>query len=469
MPLESRAARFGSARFDVSSHRRAVWRVEPRATGDERPPLRGAQSTLSPVERHVSASTGPALPFRLRWIVLALGAGLALRSLGLGAVAYWRLHTAATQFGNYAACMVGPTGPGLLRDRPSEFWQLARRRIVASSPEARPFAACVPALTAFAGNARRSAHEAKAAAFRDHAPLRRDSKPTLGIADLEVTSARLSDLSAAAWPFAPKDLDALIRPERTAKIAAHPVQPAKPARGRGLPAAELGYSALRATGSGYLLVAGQGANATAHRSDDGGLSWTEVDVGEPAAAALEGVCSSGEGKARFRLRHSGRELRVESSSDAAGEGSFPLATADSRVLGFGCDASAALAITWDDADGRAAFRLCPEHAPCRNLAVPPPLRSLPAQEVALSIARIKGVAVIAVTRGGVVRVISSRDDGATWTPEVVAFDRAEHGGTTPTHLLSVGSKLLLYAGSNDPREGYASLWSSDFGASWQGL
>jgi hypothetical protein len=405
----------------------------------------------------------------LRWLFVLVGAGLAVRSLGLGAVAYWRLHAAATQFGNYAACMAGPTGPELLRDRPSEFWQLVRRRIVASSVDARPFAPCVPALTAFAGSERRAAHEARAADFREYAPLRGEAKATLELADLEVTSARLGELSAAAWPFRPKDLDALIRPERTAKLAAHPVQPAKPARGRGLPAAELGYSALRATGSDYLLVAGQGANASAYRSGDGGLSWVETDVGEPAAAALEGSCSSGEGKARFRLRHSGRELRVESWIDGVAETSFPLASANSRVLGFGCDGAAALAITWDDADGRAAFRICAERSTCRNLSVPPPLRSLPAEGVALSIARIKGVAVIALARGGVVRVISSRDDGSTWTPPVVAFDQAEHGGPTPTHLLSLGSKLELYAGASAAREGYPSLWSSDFGASWQGL
>ncbi|HTV17019.1 MAG TPA: hypothetical protein VMG12_00070 [Polyangiaceae bacterium] len=468
MPLESRLSGVGSARFGVSSQRRAARSLDPHPVADERPRARRAQPTFPPVEQP-EPSRVPTLPFRLRWVFVMIGAGLALRSVGLGAVAYWRLHTAATQFGNYAACMVGPTGPELLRDRPNEFWLLARRRLVASAVDARPFAPCVPALGAYAGSERRAAHEAKAADFREYAALRGETKPSFALADLEVTSARLGELSAAAWPFTPADLDALIRPERTAKVAPHPVQPAKPARGKGLPAAELGYSGLRASGSSYLLVAGQGANASAHRSDDGGLSWIETDVGEPAAAALEGLCSNGEGRSRFRLRHSGRELRVETWVDGNADTSFPVATADSRVLGFGCDASAAVAITWDDADGRPAFRICPERSPCRNLAVPQPLRSLPSEGVQLSIARIKGVDVIAITRGGVVRVISSRDDGATWTPPVVAFDRVEHGGNTPTHLLSLGAKLVLYAGSSSERESYASLASNDFGTSWQGL
>lgn len=476
MPLEPRVSHPASARFGAPSPRRAGLRLDWSVAGEggglrggaERLRARRMPPAFPPVERP-EASSGPALPFRLRWLFVLVGAGLAMRSLGLGAVAYWRLHAAATEFGNYAACMAGPTGPELLRERPSEFWQLVRRRLVASSAEAKPFAACVPALTGFAGDERRSAHEARASEFREYASLRGDAKAALGVADLTVTSARLGELAAAAWPFTPASLAGLTRPARTAKVAPHPVQPAQPARGRGLPAAELGYSALRASGSSLLLVAGQGANARAYRSDDGGSSWVETDAGAPAAAALEGLCSSGEGRTRFRLRHSGREIRVESWLDGAPEASFPLATADSRVLGFGCDSGAVLAITWDDADGRAAFRICPERAPCRNLAVPPLLRALPAQGVAVSIARIKGVAVVALARGGVVRVISSRDDGATWTPPVVAFDRAEHGGVTPTHLLSLGSRLLLFAGSNDGREAYPSLWSSDFGTSWQGL
>jgi hypothetical protein len=420
------------------------------------------------VEQGVPSSR-PALPFRLRYLVLLLGAGLCLRSFGQRAFAYWQLHATATPFANYAACMVGPTGPKLLRERPAEFWRLARRRIIEAAPEMRPFATCVPALRAFSGDGRRVAHEAKASDFREYAALRGDAKVTLTIADLNVDAARLDELKVAAWPFAPATLDELARPERNAKAAPHPVDPPRPGRARGLPAVELGYSSVRASGSSYVLVAGQGANVSAHRSDDGGLTWKEAVVDDSAVWALAGQCSNGNDAVRFKLRQSGDQLRVDTWLSGAMETSFPLASADSRLLGFACDGTAAVAMVRSEADARLAFRVCPERAPCRNLSVPPALRALPGEAAALSVARIKGVSVISMARAGVVRVISSRDDGATWTPPVVAYDHEEQGGAMPTHLLSLGTKLMLYAGGRSASEYYPSLWSTDFGASWQGL
>jgi hypothetical protein len=103
------------------------------------------------------------------------------------------------------------------------------------------------------------------------------------------------------------------------------------------------------------------------------------------------------------------------------------------------------------------------------LSVPPVLRSPLADGTSLSIARAKNVSVIAMARDGVVRIISSRDDGETWTPPIVAYDRAEQGDASePTHLLGLGSKLLLYSGGRSSTEFYSILQSTDFGASWQG-
>jgi hypothetical protein len=39
---------------------------------------------------------------------------------------------APTAFADYALCMVGPTGPSLLRDNPVEFRSLGRRRLASA-------------------------------------------------------------------------------------------------------------------------------------------------------------------------------------------------------------------------------------------------------------------------------------------------------------------------------------------------
>lgn len=468
MPLAPRAAPSVSPRLGAPLTLRDRNRFTARTQHDERPSVRRPQPTLPPVERG-APSAAPTFPIRLRYLVLLLAAGLAVRSFGLRAVAYWQLHTTATDVANYAACMAGPNGPQLIHERATEFWRLARRRVVGSAADAKPFAACVPSLIAFAGGGRRAAHEARAIEFQEYGALRALPKASVVMADLSVSTARLDELKAAAWPFAPAQLDELLRPERSAKAAPHPAPPPRPAIGRGLPSRELGYSSVRAAGASHWLVAGQGANLSAHRSDDGGTTWLEVGTDDPIAAALEGQCSSGDGKASFKLRQTGDQLRVDSWLSGALETSFALVPADSRLLGFACDGAVALAITRSDAEARPAFRLCPHLAPCKNLSVPPALRTVPGEGAELSIARVKGVSVISMARAGVVRVISSRDDGQTWTPPIVAFARDEQGGpAAPTHLLSLGSKLILYAGGRSATDVYASLVSSDFGASWQG-
>jgi hypothetical protein len=172
----------------------------------------------------------------------------------------------------------------------------------------------------------------------------------------------------------------------------------------------------------------------------------------------------------FRLRHTGTQLRVDSWLGGAQETSFPLADADTKLVSFGCDGTAALAILQGE-ERKTGFRLCPHRAPCKVLPVPAPLRAAAGESTSLSIARVKGVSIIATARAGVVRVISSRDDGDTWTPAVVAHDRGEQQGSPsalPTHLLSLGSRVMLYAGAQRPSQTYPVLFSSDFGASWQG-
>ncbi|HWO14179.1 MAG TPA: hypothetical protein VNN80_31960, partial [Polyangiaceae bacterium] len=294
-------------------------------------------------------------------------------------------------------------------------------------------------------------------------------KAGTSLAALSVSDARLRELRDAAWPFAPAELGPLLRAERSAKVAPHPAEPPRPARGRGLPAFELGYSAFRQLGQSELLVAGQGANASARRSGDGGVSWAGVDIDDPSYAALSGQCTGGDGHASFRLRHTGTMLRVESWLDASQQTSFPLADGDASLASFACDATSSVAVLRGE-ERKTSFRLCPHQAPCKVLPVPQALRAA-GSETALSIARVKGVSIIATARAGVVRVISSRDDGETWTPAVVAYDRDEQpspAAELPAHLLSLGSRVMLYAGAQRPNQTYPVLFSNDFGASWQG-
>jgi hypothetical protein len=413
-------------------------------------------------------------PIRLRHL---LGLGVlvvALQALVPRALAYWRLHGAATEFANYALCMVGPTGPVLLRDRPADFRRLVRRRLVASPPEARPFASCVPALDAFVDElARRRFHQAKAQEFGEFATVQGGLRSPLSIEDLRVTTAPLDELVQAAWPFAGTNYAELVKPARNARAAPHPVELAAPAAGYGLPSVSVGYAAVSATDGGHLLVSGRDANLSAYRSRDGGVTWSAVDAASATVRANSGRCSVPGTASAFRLSLVGEQLRVESWLDGEPETSFPLASADSRLLGFACDGTAALALIREDESTRPAYRLCPHLERCRDVAVPPELRGEPSSGAILSLARVKGVAVISIANRGIVRVVSSRDDGESWTPSVVAYDAKEHVGlpharATPAQLLGLGDRVLLYAGADSPTARYPVLVSDDFGASWRG-
>src|SRR6187402_3177318 len=105
MPLESRVAVRSSQRSAASFAPREQNRSPVLTLREDRGVRARKPPSFPPVER--PAPPRP-MPIRLRYVALLVGAGLSLRSLGLGALAFWQLHTAAAQLANYAACMAGP-------------------------------------------------------------------------------------------------------------------------------------------------------------------------------------------------------------------------------------------------------------------------------------------------------------------------------------------------------------------------
>jgi hypothetical protein len=90
------------------------------------------------------------------------------------------------------------------------------------------------------------------------------------------------------------------------------------------------------------------------------------------------------------------------------------------------------------------------------------------------VARVSGVTLLAVEMRGIVRVVSSRDDGASWTPPAVAFDASEYPDlhadvAVPSRLLTIGGRVFLYGATARSGQSYPLLASDDQGASFRGL
>ncbi|MCC6902398.1 MAG: hypothetical protein IT377_25730 [Polyangiaceae bacterium] len=430
---------------------------------------KGAQVAAAPATLREPVAPEEAGPFiRLRTVLVLAMLGLAAWVLHPRAEAAWKLHSTAAQLANYGLCMVGPTGPALLRDNSPEFSALVRRRLIGAEAGERPFQDCasiVRELTQSASAER--AHRLQAWSFTEYG----GSGPTeASLADLGVTGHHLSSLARRAWPFVRGGYVKLVKPSLSQHEAVHPVETAKPGVGRGLPAWRAGYRAVGEVGGVLTAAFGHGATLNVHQSADGGLSWRPAPARGTEAFAER--CPAGPRWYTFALSEDAASLMAVSHAADAPPHPSTLGPADTELVAVTCDQKALVVAHRTEADKLVRLTVCGHRGRCSSMPLPQFAGVGGTPGAALDLARVDGTTVLSVPMNGIVRVTSTRDDGQTWTPFTVAYDDAAHSeprvdARVPTRLLAVGKRVMLYGAAAKPGQTYSVLSSDDLGASWR--
>jgi hypothetical protein len=434
----------------------------PAATGVALRGL-GARPSAPPVE----LALRPAPALRLRHLLLLVGVVALGAWLWPRGRAAWRLHQLAVVSADHALCMVGPTGPRLLREDPAALPELLRRRVVAAEASAVVFGACAMLADQLPLEHRAlRAHHAAAAEFVEYR-AGPGVRAAHSVADLAFSRAPLEALAEQAWPFVRSGFARLVEPSRGALEAAHPSAPGLPGRGAGLPSGRVTYRSTLQSGARGIAAFGSGANARVVLTEDAGVTW-RPGSSSSAAELLDRCVVDQEGRAfSLSTTSSGKRVVVSLGPEAA-----PFAAAlgeqEEKLAGVACDETAlvALLVGEPDATGHrpARLRLCPFRRACRELSAPPGPGAL---YFPVDVARVGGDTVVATAHTGVTRVTSSRDDGRSWAPWVLVYDAAGGGGdaAAPFHLLALGDRVLLYGAP--AAKGYPLLVSADHGASFR--
>jgi hypothetical protein len=252
---------------------------------------------------------------RIRTLLVLAVLGYAVWYFYPRAVAAWKLQTSASTVADYALCMVGPTGPSLLRDNPLDFLGLVRRRLVSAAPNDRPFQACAKGAREITGSVEiERAHMATAWSFVEYGGMAADRAKAgrrghLDLGALSVSARPLAELSKNAWPFVRGGYVRLMKPSIQASEATHPVEPARPKLGSGLPSFRAHYRAVAATEKGFLVAIGRGAHLTVLESSDGGLNFRPASPRDPRVAEIAERCPAGApGRASPKSRNVARPV-----------------------------------------------------------------------------------------------------------------------------------------------------------------
>lgn len=404
---------------------------------------------------------------------------LGLLALGVSWVvprarAAWNIHALGSALADYSLCMVGPTGPDLIRDDALGFRRLARRRLLAAGPDEAPFARCAKAAQEISGRAEvEAAHRAVAQRFVEYG-LDAPGSPRLTLASLGVDASVMLEETRNAWPFVRGSSAKLIRPSLGAREAVHPVAPARPVLGRGLPSMRGLPKNTWRTADGVFLSVGNSAGQAYYVSADNGVSFRAARSA-PGADERAGRCVAKDPRRGFSLA-SGDDgsLLVASFSEGHSQDTQAAVRGEHRLLTVACDEDALVVAARADGASASTISLCLAGRPCSALPVPNVAPFSPLVGESFDVARVSGVTLIAVETRGIVRVISSRDDGASWTPPAVAFDVSEYPElradvAVPSRLLNIGGRVFLYGATSRSTQSYPLLASDDQGASFRGL
>jgi hypothetical protein len=415
-----------------------------------------------PASQPTASADGPT--FRLRYVLFMAVAGLVVLFAYPRAKAAWKLHDQASALANYGLCMVGPTGPTVLRESSAEFASLLRRRLLSAEENDRPFAAC-RALFEQYFEATGDALVSPASAFQQYG-----SAATVGGIDLArfvPTLDRLAQLADDAWPFHRKPYLELVKPATHAKEAPHPVDFPMPVAGSGLPNDKGLYRTAWIDKGRAWVAFGHGVNLELVESADGGQHWQRTALTAPGVARHAGRCAASDAAQSFVFEQEDGKLAVVSLA-----GDDPVARTTLRLKATprssSCDADTAVFIAEPDNEDESPLAvLCQHGGRCGKLQVPAGWLA-----DGFDIAQIKGVTVFASVSNGVVRVRSSRDHGKSWTPATVAIDAVSAGlpmrEVEDVHLQTVADRLLLWVTGSSERCTYPLVVSEDLGASFRG-
>jgi hypothetical protein len=293
---------------------------------------------------------------------------------------------------------------------------------------------------------------------------------TLDLRQLAQSMPSLADIAEQSWPFLRTGVSELIKPSLGAKEAVHPLGIAEPSVLEGLQLHGQMFRARRVTEHGWFVVTSNGHESRAVRSRDSGRKWTRTSPWQTALQGTSDRCSCDGGDRAFGLEsnRSGLGPSIVYYDHDSRTGQSVLGGPHHQVKSLGCDENAAVVLT-DTSQGELGIWLCVPGQSCKPLPTPPIFREISAD--GLDVARLRGAIVVAVTQGSVVRVVSTRDDGRSYTPFTIALDHGDNlatdrSGHFPAQLLAVAGSVLIIEEASTSASPTLALVSDDLGASW---